>query len=444
MVGFPEMPDTTVPPGKQPLRGRRRRWYHSLLRKLSAVLGLFCYPWLEEMLVGYEKGGLAVFGEPIPWNASTILVEALVWGRGLDETRKEDFSLRLPRSRVLLPATATPREEGRTLISFRLPPIQQETWAEFCWRSYSLRRIELLYLSAQEFLQGLQLRSPTLLARYGDHHIACHAGAPGACDGLLTSAFLTSPTSLLPILDLDLRLEVANHALGLAQTILLESTASQLTAPQALVCRALRPPPEGSTPLSVRWMVADRTLGQAEFVPVSQGAFEESLYVVDAGYLYRRPDHSLILSRYLPHATPGSLLGGCFYLASRQCGFAGYCPVEVCCRAFDSDSSSIVLAQQVLVLDRPSPLLIPPAVIEELPQCVLELFSRGRKLATLPVFPCPQATFTSEGGIQEQPNFQWTEAAEWELANRLEQLLAASADPSGTKRDGGGLMPEGT
>ncbi len=428
MVGPHETSAAFVPPGEPPRLRPRRSWYRRLARGVAGLLSLFRSPWLEEIAVGYEKGGLAVFGEPIPWNAEAILVEALVWMR-TEEGGKERFSLGDSLLRGVPPTAASRQEPGWTLLSFRLPPRRHCTRAELCWRFHPLRRLRLPHVTSQEFLQRLQLRSPTLMAWFGDQRLACQAAPPGSCDGLLATALLTSPTSLLPLLDLDLRLEVTNQANGLVQTIPLELSGSQLTAQQALVCQALNWAPQGNAGLSVRWMVCDRLLGSSEFRPVAPDRFEESLYVVDAGYLYRRADQSLLLSHYLPQTNPGSLLGGCYYLASRQRGVAGYCPVEVHCRPFNSSSTHIVLRQQALVLDRPSPLLIPPAIMENLDQSVLELFSRGRKLGSLPVFPCPQGTFTTEGGLCNEPQFLWTESAEWELANRLEQLGTISREP---------------
>ncbi len=226
-----------------------------------------------------------------------------------------------------------------------------------------------------------------------------------------------------------------------AKTCPLELTAGQLTGRQALFTRRISGW-QKSCPAAIRWLLADRLLADSRVRPISQDVFEESLYLVDAGYLYEGPDRRVVLSRYLPQAEPGSLLGGCYYIASRQHGFAGYCPLEVRYRPFGSATSSSLLSESVLVLDRPSALIVPPALVMDLGQSVLDLYSRGRKLGTLPVFHWPQATFTTEGGIQTTSEFPWTEAADWELAERLERLLTETgADPSDlTCRESGSIV----
>src|SRR6185312_16386419 len=152
---------------------------------------------------------------------------------------------------------------------------------------------------------------------------------------------------------------------------------SQLLARQALLSREVSGW-ASQHPVSVRWLVADRELGQARMNVVTPAALEESLYLVDAGYLYQRTDRRVALSRYLPNADPAALIGGCYYIASRERGFAGYCPLEVRCRPFGSAHSTTLLRQDVLVMDRPSPLLIPPTTVIDMEQSVLELFIRGR------------------------------------------------------------------
>ncbi len=185
----------------------RRPWYRSLHRKMSRALGLFRFPWLEDVQIGYEKAGMTVFGEPIPWNAEAVLVEALLWGGSREEKRPEAFSLRLPYSFFGPSTSVSCEEEGLVRLTFRLPPIKQSTWADLCWRSLPLRRLHLPFLGLADFLESLHIVAPTLFACFGDHQVACAAVVPHHCDGLLATGLLTSPTSLLPVLDLNPRIE---------------------------------------------------------------------------------------------------------------------------------------------------------------------------------------------------------------------------------------------
>src|SRR5262249_3825651 len=50
--------------------------------KISAnTIGLFCRRLLRDLQVGYEKSGLVVLDQPIPWNADAICVEIQVLSR---------------------------------------------------------------------------------------------------------------------------------------------------------------------------------------------------------------------------------------------------------------------------------------------------------------------------------------------------------------------------
>ena len=62
-------------------------------------------------------------------------------------------------------------------------------------------------MSKDEFLQNLRLQMPTLCVRLGTQTVACQTFVSSQCRGLLASAVLTSPTSLVPLLDLELQVE---------------------------------------------------------------------------------------------------------------------------------------------------------------------------------------------------------------------------------------------
>jgi hypothetical protein len=72
--------------------------------------------------------------------------------------------------------------------------------------------VELPRLSAGEFLAGLRLHAPTLFAAVGPYQVACRAVVAAQCHGLTACGLLTSRTSLLPLLDLDLAIELVGAA----------------------------------------------------------------------------------------------------------------------------------------------------------------------------------------------------------------------------------------
>ena len=82
-------------------------------------------PQPQALHYSYEKAGLTVHDQPIPWNAEAVLVEAL-FKLPTAARRKSDFQLRLPGS-VVFPAENLRREEGDgasgvAVIRFERPP----------------------------------------------------------------------------------------------------------------------------------------------------------------------------------------------------------------------------------------------------------------------------------------------------------------------------------
>ena len=144
----------------------------------------------------YEKGGLVIDDQPIPWNADAVVVECLARLPGSSVRRREDFLLRIP-GREPVPLDNLRREEAqeRYRLFFRLPPPQQTTNAEVVWRHHRLGEMTLPVVQRAEFLQKLSLQMPTLAVRLGDQTVACQAFVTTQCRGLLASALLVSPTS---------------------------------------------------------------------------------------------------------------------------------------------------------------------------------------------------------------------------------------------------------
>src|ERR1700736_4304816 len=50
----------------------------------------------QSMHYSYEKGGLVIDNQPIPWNAETVVVECQARLPAAAGRRKEDFLLRIP------------------------------------------------------------------------------------------------------------------------------------------------------------------------------------------------------------------------------------------------------------------------------------------------------------------------------------------------------------
>src|SRR5262249_40008416 len=70
----------------------------------------------------YEKAGLTIHDQPIPWNADVVLVEALLRLPSGVKRRKADFQIHVP-GLPSIPAETLRRQEGddRYRLFFRIP-----------------------------------------------------------------------------------------------------------------------------------------------------------------------------------------------------------------------------------------------------------------------------------------------------------------------------------
>src|SRR5437868_13562960 len=77
----------------------------------------------QAMHSSYEKAGVIVDGQPIPWNAEAVVVEALLRLPVANTRQKADFTLRLPGREPLPAESLRPEETGEYCrLFFRFPP----------------------------------------------------------------------------------------------------------------------------------------------------------------------------------------------------------------------------------------------------------------------------------------------------------------------------------
>src|SRR5438552_15505968 len=83
-------------------------------------------PQPQALHYSFEKAGLTLHDQPVPWNAEVVLVEASVRLPASVPRHKGDFLLRLASGR-LLPAEALRVQNGdeRARVFFRFPPPAQ-------------------------------------------------------------------------------------------------------------------------------------------------------------------------------------------------------------------------------------------------------------------------------------------------------------------------------
>lgn len=381
-------------------------------------------PQPQALHYSYEKAGLTVHDQPIPWNAEAVLVEALV-RLPTAARRKSDFQLRLPGS-IVFPADNLRREEGdeRHRLFFRLPPLPRTVTAELMWRSAVLGQLTLPVLSREEFLQNLRLQMPTLVVRLADQSVACQTFVSTQCKGLIANAILTSPTSLVPLLDLGLQVEFRSERGGPSHVMPAQLCCSQLAGRQALVTVVPRKFPRRMGTWLATWSLADRPLATLRVRAISQRLFQRSLRIADTRFLVQSAKEGVSVRRQVPSLETGDRVGPCFLVSSREPGMAGLCTVQVRAQVAGAVQQPLLMEQEVLITDGPTPVAPGTLDANDLSQVGgFELRVKDQVLGVLSLSPAPTATFNSEGGFKPPDQFLWSAAAEEELNDRLTRLL---------------------
>src|SRR5262245_17749459 len=136
-----------------------KRWRDWAMHDLWPLSRIAAQP--QALGYSFEKAGLTLHGQPIPWNAEAVLVEAQL--RRREALRKGDFALRLAGCEPL-PADGLRRDDAddRHRLFFRFPPPPTTTTAELLWRGHALGQLTLPILDAATFVAGLRLQLPTL------------------------------------------------------------------------------------------------------------------------------------------------------------------------------------------------------------------------------------------------------------------------------------------
>ncbi len=381
----------------------------------------------------YEKAGLTLHDQPIPWNAEAVLVEALVQHLPPSAPRrKADFQLRIGNQEGLPPESIR-RDGGEDChrLFFRFPPPGHSVTAEVLYRHHRLGQLTLPVLSREEFVNHLQLQMPTLFARMGDQSVACQTFVATQCRGLLASAVIISPTSLVPLLDLGLQVEFRSERGGPAHAAPAKLCSSQLAGRQALVTIVPRRFPRRMGNWVANWMLGDKPLATLQMRAISQRQFHRSLRITDTRFVVQRDKLPVTLTRHVPSLEGIARLGPCFLVSSKEAGMAGLCPLQVRTQVLGDVHSQLLVEEEVLITDGPT--MLAPGTVDraELGHVTaFELRIKGKTLGVLSMSPAPTAAFTSEGGYKPPPEILWSPAAEEELSDRLARLFESRAGQS--------------
>jgi hypothetical protein len=377
----------------------------------------------------FEKGGLVLHDQPIPWSAEAVLVEANLHLPTVAMRDTADFQLLIPHQEPVRPDSIRPQSsaspgENRYAVVFRLPTPAHTLTVTLLWRNRELGRIELPVLTRSAFLDSLNLHLPTLSVRLGDEAVVCRTFVASQGKGLLATALLRAPTSLAPLLDFDLGVAFADERQSVPTRVAVRLSSSQLAERQALITVAPRKVVRGTGLSTVTWLLGDRELARQEVRSVTLRQFQRSLRVSATRFIQQAEDGSVRVARHLCRGEQQGRNGPCFLLCSRLAGMAGLCSLRVTARVAGAVASPLLWEQEALITDGPT--VIAPGTLDaaELSQVEgFELSFQGRTLCRLPLSPAPTALFTSEGGFRPPTTFDWSSAADDELDQRLGRLL---------------------
>jgi hypothetical protein len=402
-----------------------RRWCGGTPRK---VFTLLCGGWGKPRVAGvefhYHLAGISVVGEPIPWCADHVQVEALIAPAGHRATRKGDFSLRVLNEPGVDAAELVPESPDSFRLVFQLPPLRRPTEVRLCWQGSTLAELTLPFVSAEEFLGRLRLEA-VVLGCLPTGVVPCQVVMGEQLRGLVACGLLVSPTSLVPLLDLGVTAEFADASTGRVEGVAPVLPRSHVQGHRAFLSAVPRGQPEAGDAWLVRWLVGGRCLASSLVRARTPEDFDQSLYLVDAGYTSQGPYGPPTFHPSLPPRHDLGRIGPCFRLASRESGAAALCPLELRIHWKDPARPPTVVRQEVLITDAPSPFMPHLMSAGEFEQVAsFELLRGGRLTGTLP--GCvPRVRFTSEGGFTELADIDWTPVAEDDLNECLRSLMEA-------------------
>jgi hypothetical protein len=357
-----------------------------------------------------------------------VLVEARLWlPPSSKRPRKGDFRLRLSdASRDIAPEALRYGDEDiePSRLYFRLPVPQQTCVAEVLWKDHSRGQITLPVLLRDDFCKGLGLQWPTLYVCLDEHSVASQTYVSAQCDGLLATAFLTSPTSLAPLPDLDLHVEIRPERGGSSRCVRAQLSSSQLQMNQAMVTVRL-PKPKRMGDWLATWKLGDTPLVCTRIKAISRIQFLRSLRLTEARFVVQTRDGSVAVVRQLPPLESLARIGPCFLISSSERGIAGLCTLQVRARVRGGVQPLPLAEQEVLVTDGPAPFAPGTVDVRDLDEVdSFELRVKGKDpFGILPLEPAPTAEFSAEGGFKPVLDFSWSSAAEEQLNERLARLI---------------------
>jgi hypothetical protein len=372
----------------------------------------------------YEKGGLQIRDEPIPWCADSVIVEVAVKMPMGVPRRRADFRLDLADRQTIAPDQFFRADTSdEHVISFRFPRLERSSTVAVTWRNVRFVEISLPYLDCDDFIRNIRLERPAVFARIGEDSVACQTFVVNQCREVMAAGLLDSPTSLAPVHDAGLTLDVRNERGEVLQSLPLRLTASQLASRQALVALAPRRFARRIGTWYVAWMIAGRPLAVTMMRAISAAYFHRSLRSQDARFIVQplrgaaRPSRGLLADQAFKTAAP------CFIISSRESGMAGRAALQILAHSQNALAPSVLWEDRMLITD--GPMRIAPIVMDRTSLgswSSFELRTSEDSIAVLSTSPIPSAVFTGEAGFRPPGDYAWSAAADDELNDRLNRL----------------------
>lgn len=394
-------------------------------------------PQSQTLRYSYEKAGLTIDDQPIPWCAESVVVEALVRLANIGPRTRLEFGLKLPQAAAIPPEVVRPDETpGLVRLFFRLPPPRASTLAELQWKQRPLGQTTLPMLGRDDFLARLQIQHPTAAALLAGTAAPCRTLVPAQTRALLASALWTSPTSLAPLADLRPSVELANGVGGTVHRVEAMLSGDQMRSRQALVSAELPKPPR-SGPWQVRWLLEGRLVHAHLLRAVTRGALEKSLRLHGGRFLIQGSS-GIRIDRLPPESLqPNERLGPIFILTSSELGMAGRCRLTV--RGLDAQQGVVFEAPPQDLAIRDGPTLLAPGTFgaDDLKALrSFELRVGKRRIGLLSLDPAPTAHFDAEGSFAlPTEEFAWSTTSDLQLQERLAKLMEEGQSADGARNE---------
>lgn len=380
-------------------------------------------PQTQGLRYRFEKAGLVVEDQPIPWSADAVLVEAVVFLPSAFASRTaNDFPLQLDGGQPsLFPDSMAPLPRGGLRLGYRLAVPRQTAMVELFYRHRSLGQLALPIVGLEEFRRRLLVEMPTISACINSSTVACQAVVGSQCQGMIATALVRSTHfSLLPLLDLPMHVELVGPR-GEKTVFPIHFSTQQAGGKQTLIAAAL-PRLKRIGAWRMTWRLGDRLLAEQVVRSVSKPMFIRSLQVVATRFLLQSQGTSSFATTLPKRTAQYERVGPCFLLESQIPGAAGLAPLRIFAQVNDAVQPPLLEDREFLISDGLNPIIPGTLQAEDLERIeAFELHSQRGVIGRLPL-RIPVAAITSEGGFQAPGDFTWSEAAEEELWQKIAAL----------------------